>query len=315
MPIPATISGMVADANGPIANAIVQVKGTPNQTTTDSKGSFTLKGLGGTKLLTLTAWYEGYFVGFTDLNPKNPIWQNGKPVSITLKPLYTTDNNLYGWFTFNGVNGSKSCAICHREYPEWQADAHSQTAKNIRFETIYMGTNVQGQTGQDTKINYDGTILPPDPSLPYYGSGYKLDFPDRTGNCATCHTPVASTIPNQQNCAWLGCHKNITVERSTRVIDTNVFPVSLTGNAAEGITCEFCHKVGAVILNPKTGLPHAAMPGILSMKLLSPTGWRAGFLWHAGRYQPPGQLLPVGNQERILRPLSLRCFRGGRRLG
>ena len=152
VPIPATISGIVADANGPIANAIVQVKGTPNQTTTDSKGSFTLKGLGGTKLLTLTAWYEGYFVGFTDLNPKNPIWQNGKPVSITLKPLYTTDNNLYGWFTFNGVNGSKSCAICHREYPEWQADAHSQTAKNIRFETIYMGTNVQGQTGQDTKI-------------------------------------------------------------------------------------------------------------------------------------------------------------------
>ena len=286
MPIPATISGIVADANGPIANAIVQVKGTPNQTTTDSKGSFTLKGSGGTKLLTLTAWYEGYFVGFTDLNPKQPAWQDGKPVSITLRPLYTTDNNLYGWFTFNGINGSKSCAICHREHPEWQADAHSQTAKiSVSRRSIWEQTS-RGKPARIRKINHDGTILPPDPSLPYYGPGYKLDFPDRTGNCATCHTPVASTIPNQQNCAWLGCHKNITVERSTRVIDTNVFPVSLTGNAAEGITCEFCHKVGAVILNPKTGLPHAAMPGILSMKLFRPSGSRVTLLWPSGRCQP-----------------------------
>src|SRR5512136_423416 len=175
VPLPAVISGIVSDAKGPVADAIVQVKGTPNKTTTAQDGTFTLQGLGGITLTTITAWAEGYFVGWTDLNPKDPIWLNGKPITITLKPLYTTDNNQYDWFTFEGKKGAESCALCHREYAEWTADAHSQSAKNPRFETMYRGTNVQGQKSQLTRIGTNGVPLPPDPSQPDYGPGYRLD--------------------------------------------------------------------------------------------------------------------------------------------
>jgi hypothetical protein len=270
VPLPATISGIVSDANGPVAEAIVQVKGTPNKTITAQDGSFTLQGLGGITLTTITAWAEGYFVGWTDLNPKDPIWLDGKPITITLKPLYTTDNNQYDWFTFEGKQGAASCALCHRESAEWSADAHSQSAQNPRFETIYRGTNVQGQKSQPIRFGSNGLPLPPDPAQPYYGPGYRLDNPQRAGNCATCHTPVASKIPNRLNCGWSGCHTDVTTERAKGIIDTPVIPVSLTGNGAEGVSCEFCHKVGDVILDPKTKLPLADMPGILSMKLYRP---------------------------------------------
>ncbi len=271
-PIPAAISGRVLDSDGSaVAGAIVQIKGTPNKATTGADGGFTLsgQGLGGSKKVTLTAWSAGHFVGFTDLDPKQPSWQaGGSGIKIALKPLYTTDNNKYTWFEYEGIKGSASCAICHRESPEWNQDAHSQSAKNIRFISMYEGTNAQGQTGQDSKMGTDGKILPPDPSLPYYGPGYKLDNPSRTGNCASCHTPIASTIPNQVNCAWSGCHNDITIEHANGVIDKAVSPVALAGK--EGITCEFCHKISEVILDPKTKLPLPDMPGILSVKLARP---------------------------------------------
>ncbi|MGD2205613.1 MAG: hypothetical protein PVH17_02435, partial [Anaerolineae bacterium] len=39
---------------------------------------------------------------------------------------------------------------------------------------------------------------------------------------------------------------------------------------AEGVFCEFCHKVGSVYLNPATGLPYNNAPGVLSMRLYRP---------------------------------------------
>jgi len=45
----------------------------------------------------------------------------------------------------------------------------------------------------------------------------------------------------------------------------------MKGDAAEGISCEFCHKTVNVIVDPKTGLPLPDMPGILSMELRRPT--------------------------------------------
>lgn len=273
--IPSTLSGTVSGQDGPVAGAMVQIKGTPNQTTTGHDGSFILtgEGLGKAEATTITAWSEGNYVGYVNLDPKKPSWQkDGKGLVITMKPLNAVDNNKYAWFSFEGVSGSRSCGLCHREYNEWVKDAHSQSATNQRFITIYRGTNVNGDKGQETVINYDGSLLPPDPAKPNYGPGYRLDNPTRAGNCATCHTPLASSIPNQKNCGWSGCHNSITSERAANVMDPGVMPVSLTGVAAEGVTCEFCHKVGDVIINPKTGLPYPDMPGILSMKLYRPPG-------------------------------------------
>jgi hypothetical protein len=45
----------------------------------------------------------------------------------------------------------------------------------------------------------------------------------------------------------------------------------------EGISCEFCHKIGDVILDPKTNLPYPDMPGILSLKLYRPSEGQSVF--------------------------------------
>jgi hypothetical protein len=281
VPIPSTISGTVVDANGPVAGAILQIKGAPGQITTAKDGSYTFhgQGLGGTKLTTIVAWAPGHMVGWADLDSTKPVWKaGGTGVTITLKPLFTVDNNKYTWFTFNGVSGSASCGLCHREYPEWQADAHSQTAVNPRFLSIYNGTNVQGQVGQTTQLGTTGVPLPPDPTKPNYGPGFMLDNPGRAGNCATCHAPVASTTTNTKNCSWLGCHMSATTQNSASlgIMDPGVM-IPKVGIGAEGITCEFCHKVGDVILDPKTNLPYPDMPGILSYKLFRPPEGKSVF--------------------------------------
>jgi hypothetical protein len=269
-PLPSTVSGVVVNADGPVAGAVVQVHGQPEQITTTKMGTFVIKGLKGTTPVVITAWSAGHYVGSTTVNPSAPDWKGGQGITITLKPYYTADNTQYGWFSFEGVKGSASCGLCHREYKEWQADAHSQAAINPRFISMYTGADVNGHSGQLVQIGSDGAALPPDPNQPYYGPGYQLDNPGRAGNCATCHTPLASNSPNNQNCGWSGCHTSLTIERSNGVIAQHAVPLSLKDDASEGITCDFCHKIGEVTIDPKTKLPPPDMPGILSMRLYRP---------------------------------------------
>lgn len=269
-PLPSTLSGTVMDTKGPVTGAIVQVHGVDNKTQTIENGTFTISGIAGTTPIILTAWSAGHYVGWTNVNPSAPDWAGGKGITIHLNPLSENDNSQYAWFSAEGVTGSASCGLCHREYKEWQADYHSQAATNPRFITMYTGTDVKGQDGQQVVWGTNGAALPPDPSKPYHGPGFRLDNPDRAGNCATCHTPLASKVSNQQNCAWSGCHTSLTVEQSNGVIPRPVLPLSLHGDAAEGITCDFCHKIGDVILDPKTSLPLPDMPGILSLRLYRP---------------------------------------------
>ncbi len=272
VPMPTTISGTILTAAGPVAGALVQIKGTDNKTTAAQDGTFQLSGVGKVTPVMVTAWTPGYFIGWVELNPQAQDWKDGKDIQITLKPLYENDNAKYPWFSFEGVSFSASCGLCHREYPEWQADAHSQSAVNPRFLSIYTGTDVKGNPGQPVSFGVDGKPLPPDPSKPYYGVGFKLDTPNRAGNCATCHTPVASQVPNNQNCGWSGCHTSLTIERSNGVIPPATSAVVSSGAGLDGISCEFCHKVGDIILDPKTKLPKPDMPGILSMRLYRPEG-------------------------------------------
>ena len=265
------VSGVVRDAEGPVAGATVRVQLTDNQTTTAADGSFTLRRLAAGVPVNITAWAEGYYIGGTSATP------GLEPVTITLKPHYTTDNLDYEWFSFEGVKGSASCAPCHTAYTEWRADAHSQSATNPRFLTMYEGTDVQGNKSPRTRYGAGGA-LPPDPSQPYYGPGYKTDYPDRTGNCAACHTPLASNMEPSNTCGWSGCHTELTGQRSKSVPDPialpsdqyGVSPTDLTGDAADGVGCDFCHKIGDVILDPDTGLPYPDSPGISSMRLYRP---------------------------------------------
>lgn len=269
-PLPSTVSGIIQDANGPLAGAIVQIQGAATQTKSAQDGSFRLSGISGTTPVNITAWSAGYYIGWVSVNPSAPEWKGGNDLKVTLKPLPEKDNAQYPWFSFDGVQGSASCGLCHREYEEWQRDAHSNAASNPRFISIYNGTDVNGRQSPPTQWGNNGAALPADESEPYYGPGFRLDTPNRAGNCATCHTPVASKVPNQKNCGWSGCHTDLTIERSRGVIDPHTLPIGLSGDGAEGITCDFCHKVGEVYLDAHTGLPKPDMPGILSMRLYRP---------------------------------------------
>ncbi len=265
------VSGTIVTDDGPVSGAIVQIQATTNKTQTADDGTFTLSGLGDVPKAILTAWAPGHFVGWTALDPQSKDWKGSSNITIKLKLLPQSDNSKYAWFTYDGTHGSAACGICHREYTEWQADQHSRSATNERFLDIYMGTDSKGESGQQTAFDINGKPLPPDPSQPFHGPGFKLDNPSRAGNCATCHTPIASTVANNQNCTWSGCHMGITVERSNGILNYSAVPSkNLKGDAAEGISCEFCHKIVNVIIDPKTGMPFPDMPGILSLELVRP---------------------------------------------
>jgi hypothetical protein len=243
-----TVSGLVRDQDGPVAGAIVRAKTSENFTTTDAKGSFTLAGLSPNKPVTLTAWAEGYFVGWVE-----DALATEQPITITLKPYYTTDNPDYTWFSMEGEEGSITCSHCMPCYEEWIQDAHSQSAVNPRFLTMYNGTDVLGNqspfTPYGSSRDYGSFPLRPDPSQSYFGPGYKLDFPQTAGNCATCHIPAQAAKPGMAYAADPNLASDIELE---------------------GIFCEFCHKIGEVALDLETDLPYPNMPGTLSMRLYRP---------------------------------------------
>lgn len=257
------IAGIVQDANGVVPNARVRVKLTDYLTLTSDDGTFQLTGLPFTEPVSVTAWADGYFVGYSNGAP------GGVPITITLKPLYTTDNLDYNWFEFDGVLGSASCAQCHPSYGEWVVDAHGQSAQNPRFITMYEGTDVYGNRSPRTVFDKNGYV-PPDPDQPYYGPGVKTDYPDRAWNCAACHTPLASKLDPDNTCGWSGCHSEFTASAS-EFVPQGVEATDLEDpNAQDGIGCDFCHKIGDVYINPKTGMPDPDRPGILSMRLYRP---------------------------------------------
>jgi len=278
---PGVISGVVRDAEGPIAGATVRVRLTDNKTTTAADGSFSLSELTITEAISVTAWAQGYYVGYSDGTP------GLVPITVTLKPHYATDNLDYEWFSFQGVEGSASCAPCHPSYAEWKADAHSQSAVNPRFITMYEGTDVHGNKSPSS---YDATGPPQlaDLSQPYYGPGYRLDYRDRPGNCATCHTPLADNLEPSNTCGWSGCHSEFTASMSD-VVPQGIYPTGLEGDAADGVACDFCHKIGEVYLDPTTQLPYANKPGISSMRLYRP---------------PEGQQLFFGTYDDVTRRVT-----------
>jgi hypothetical protein len=245
-----TISGKVSDETGPVAGAIVRLQATDNSTTTSIDGTFTLDRVTKRTSVTITAWAEGYYVGWTEASP------GADTVLIILKRHYITDNPDYDWFSAEGDEGSRSCGHCMScAYDEWQGDAHSRSATNPRFLTMYNGTDVIGNRSPRTRYSstpgYSRRPLRPNTNQPYYGPGYKLDNPSTAGNCATCHVPAAAARPGRYYAA-----------------DVN----DASGIDSEGIFCEFCHKIGEVELDPETQLPRENMPGVLSMKLFRPHG-------------------------------------------
>jgi hypothetical protein len=228
----AAVSGIVMELDGgPVAGAVVRQQATSNATTSAADGSFSLGGLREGIQVVITAWHEGYLIGWARVSPP----ESG--VIITVKPHYTTDNPDYEWFSSSDPDHTMSCMHCMVAHPQWRADAHANSATNPRFFSIYNGTHIS-----DTI-----TITP----------GYKLDFPGTAGNCAACHAPIAAIA------GIATPFTGTTTITGTVSADMN----ELSGVETEGSSCEFCHKVGDVYLDSATGLPYDDRPGVLSMRL------------------------------------------------
>ncbi len=292
------VTGTVVDEEGnPVGGATVRVQTTGYFTTTNPDGSFILE-LPGEGPYNLTAWARGYFCAGTV-----EVTAGQTDVEIELEAHHDYDDESYEWMPsvyHPGEGEDQGCAACHSAegtdldftlpVDEWLQDAHSQSAQNIRFITMYNGTDVYGNQSPPTRYGYSrdyGTFpLRPDPNEPYYGPGYKLDFPNTDGNCAACHTPAASV-----NAPY------------------GVNPTELTGVPAEGIPCDFCHKVWDVRLDPESGMPYPNMPGVLSYEFRRPP---EGHQYFAGPYDDvaPGEdtYLPVMTQSQFCAPCHFGVF-------
>lgn len=253
---PRVISGVVRDNQGPIAGATVRLQTTPHYTVTDATGSFELAVSNGKKTFVLTAWAPGHYIG------GGVEWHTGeRPVEITLERHCDYDHADYKWVSVFSASGEEqACQNCHEEpgnpdsimpFDQWRKDAHAGSTTNIRFLTMYLGTDVDGNRSPPTRYHgnrdYNPVPFRPNPNRPYYGPGYKLDFPATKGNCAACHAPMAA-------------------------INTpyGIDPSLLTGVEAEGIGCDFCHKILDVTLDPRSGVPYDNRPGVMSFVFRRP---------------------------------------------
>ena len=215
------VSGVVRDSTGAtLGGAVVRVKASPTSTVTDAAGRFTLEGFPPARRVRVTAWRDGHHIGGANAWPWN------SALDLVLSPYPQIDETEYAWqppaaegrsavsawVTERSLDLAAAvsvdrllkplsdhvelgCQDCHPSiYEAWSQSAHALGATNVRFTTMYNGTNSQGDRSPATRYvssrDYGRIPVPPDTSEPYYGPGFKLDFPDTAGNCATCHLPT-----------------------------------------------------------------------------------------------------------------------------
>jgi hypothetical protein len=250
-----TVSGAVVDQDGqPVSDATVQIQATRNSTSTDAQGQFSLSGLQPGITVTVSAWKDLYYCAKQE-SVKPP----ARDLELVLRLYQTSDNPDYVWVLPTGENSCYSCKPGVTQV--WlDNDAHGKSATNIRFLTMYYGTDVNGNQSPPTRIvhtrDYGRLPLAPDLSQPYYGPGYKLDFLDTAGNCGACHIPSAAIADPY-----------------------GVDPKQVSGVDLFGVHCDFCHKIAGVHLDAQTSLPQTNMPGVLSLDIRRP------FPEDAQRYQ------------------------------
>jgi hypothetical protein len=155
---------------------------------------------------------------------------------------------------------------------------------------MYKGTDIHGNQSPPTRYvqtrDYGRIPIRPDPNKPYFGPGYKLDFPDTAGNCAACHTPAAA----------------IDAAYTTD-------PTTVSAVGAEGVACDFCHKVWDVLMNPASGLPYPNMPGVLCFEFRRPP---KGHQFFSGPFDDvaPGEdtYSPIQQQSQYCAPCHFGTF-------
>lgn len=280
------IFGYVVNEEGPVSEAVVRIQATDIHAISNENGYFFIEEFETYDNQIITAWSEGHYIGWVETAP------SGHPVTIRLSRYSTVDNYNYAWSVNEDGAGSIGCAECHPAYDEWLQDAHSQSAVNSRFLTMYSGTDAQGNQSPLTRYgfsqDYGVYTLRPDPEKPYYGPGYKIDYPNSAGNCATCHVPAQAAAPGREYTSD---------------------PAQAEGVETEGIFCDFCHKIGDVDINPNTGLPNDNMPGVLSIQLYRPEeGGEDLFLGNFDDVVGPDSYLPLYEESAYCAPCHFGKF-------
>jgi hypothetical protein len=258
--------GVVLDQTKPIAGAVVRIRGREAYVLTSERGEFRLPVPAAENDAQLTAWAPGYFVAGRSAAD----FTNSDGSSLMLRRHPTSDNTDYEFISpLLDTENPTACAHCHQTrdgklsgvlpVDEWLLDAHSGSATNERFLSLYNGTTVEGRAGVRTAYQFSeaqGMMVPMPPAAgaDLVGPGFRLDFPEQSGSCATCHVPV------------------LAVQDPYRAD-----PNQATGVAREGVTCDFCHKIQNVRVG-LDGLPNRGLPGVLSIDFLRPEAGEQVFI-------------------------------------
>ncbi len=257
VPSAPTLSGIVLDESGvPVGQAVVRLQGEGFSAATGPDGRFRLDTGKTSTARLLTAGRPGYFNGAV------PVTQRQSGYEIRLKPVPPGDNQGYRWlpsltgtgpFPAGQAQEAQPCLECHPAVAaQWRQDAHSRAAVNPLFLGFFYGTGAGGKPA---------------------GPGYKLDFPNSSGNCAACHIPVA-------------------------FLETafNTDPMRIAPEAREGIGCDFCHKINAAVVDETGG-----RPGVMSYHFTRPDSGRQVF------YGPLDDVFPGDDSYHPLYRQSLYC--------
>jgi hypothetical protein len=105
------VSGLVRDANGPVAGATVRVKATENKVITDIEGNFVLSGLSPNEPVVLTAWAEGYYIG----GGQARYLPGDSDIEIVLTAHSDIDNPDYAWLRIRAARIVIPSPIIHRQ--------------------------------------------------------------------------------------------------------------------------------------------------------------------------------------------------------
>jgi len=147
-----TISGLVVDQNDrPVERATVRIQATGNLTSSNKQGRFSLCGLKPGKIVTVSAWKDLYYCAKREL----PVPRNGKTTrERTQAHLAAVPDERHPNYSWVPPTGENSCYSCKPGVTQvWlENDAHSKSAVNPRFLTMYNGTDINGNRSPLTRF-------------------------------------------------------------------------------------------------------------------------------------------------------------------
>ncbi len=239
---PHHVRGVVVDAAGPVAGATVQLRATTVSTVTDAEGRFVLPARGYAPHRIVAAWKAGYYVAGVDLSVAEPFGRlallTEATRGVTLTLAPYSQDDDPTYAWLTSHADPLVAGGCAHCHPNYDEWRRDAHASSAVNPVFLSVYNGAGADGQ-------AGVAP----------GFRLDAPADAGNCAACHVPaVALAHPEDPD------------------------PNRATGVAAEGVFCDFCHKIGDVSLDAATGLPHQSAAGVASYKLHRPAAGTQIFL-------------------------------------